>query len=485
MPPTLALILGCICTVLFLRFDSPKARRTVSAALWIPTLWLLIVSSRPISQWFVVQDTNFTGMADLSPAEVYGEGSPLDRNVFLLLIIAGAFTLFRRRVKLIELARQNPWLLLFAAYGCISVLWSDYSLVAFKRWVKLGGNVVMGAVVATESNATEAFRTVLARCTYILVPLSIVLIKYYPEFGRRFNPHTGFMQLTGVNSQKNELGTFCMLAALFVVWSLTMKRTRGTPFEERLRLIAHLASGAMVLWLLIQADSATSTVTAAFGVIVLMLINRFRGSRMRLLTPAVVGSLAVLSAFYVSGAAEAFILAIGEDLTLTGRTDLWAELLTAGTNPLLGTGFESFWLGSLATELWQKYWWRPNQAHNGFLDTYLNLGLIGLVLLCGYLAHVYSTNVKRLRSEEGFDLGRFALTFLVLILLHNVTEAGFHGLSLVWVMQIVSSLSYTRETNNAPAREQSPSPVARPTAARRWTRPRTSATASTAFRKLG
>ena len=460
MPPTVALGLGFVCTLVLFRLDTPHGRRMVSAALWIPTLWLLITGSRPVSQWFGAG--NSVVLASLSPAEAYSEGSPLDRNIFLLLIIAGSIALIRRRIKVWDLVRQNPWLLLFVAFGALSIFWSDFPMVAFKRWIKLAGNIIMGTLIATEVHSTEAFRTVLARCTYVLVPLSVVLIKYFPDFGRKFNPFTGNVQLTGVGSHKNELGALCVVVGLFLVWGWTMVREHESAAERRWRLVAHAVCGVMVVWLLIQADSATSTVTAAVGAAMLLMLNRWRGSQMRWLTPAVVGFLAVMALIYFSGFIETLILALGEDLTLTGRTELWAEVLAAKTDPIFGTGFESFWLGSVAEELWRKYWWHPNQAHNGFIETFLNLGLIGLTLLVGYIAQVYTTAVTKMRSLD-FDRGRFAFTFLLIVILFNMTEAYFHGLSLVWVMQLLCSLTYT-----AQATETQPVPVAHPIARHRF-----------------
>ena len=74
---------------------------------------------------------------------------------------------------------------------------------------------------------------------------------------------------------------------------------------------------------------------------------------------------------------------LGKDPTLTDRTLLWAELLKVDINPLFGTGFESFWLGERFRSFTASHWWAPNEAHNGYLETYLNLGLVGLFLLIG------------------------------------------------------------------------------------------------------
>ena len=96
------------------------------------------------------------------------------------------------------------------------------------------------------------------------------------------------------------------------------------------------------------------------------------------------------------------------------------------TNPILGTGFESFWLGERVQTIWAQIKWRPNQAHNGYLEMYLNLGAVGL---CIFLGVIIATFRKiRLDLLTDFDWGRLRMCLLVAILAHNWTEAGFRGL---------------------------------------------------------
>ena len=79
MPPRVALLacFGLIAALLALDSDS---KSKVSTALWIPTIWMLIIASRMVSEWLSVASATHA-------AEDYAEGSPLDRNIFFLLII--------------------------------------------------------------------------------------------------------------------------------------------------------------------------------------------------------------------------------------------------------------------------------------------------------------------------------------------------------------------------------------------------------------
>jgi O-antigen ligase len=119
-------------------------------------------------------------------------------------------------------------------------------------------------------------------------------------------------------------------------------------------------------------------------------------------------------------------------MTLTGRTDLWTDLRQIQVNPLIGVGFESFWVGERIAPLWRKYWWQPNQAHNGYYETYLNLGLIGLGLQLAMSLAAYRVGRQETVSVTAdYDgrmkrnLGTYKIAFLLGLLLFNLTDATF------------------------------------------------------------
>jgi len=134
-----------------------------------------------------------------------------------------------------------------------------------------------------------------------------------------------------------------------------------------------------------------------------------------------------------------FAGAVGKDPTLTDRTQIWAFVLHMHTNPLIGTGYESFWLGSRL----QLFWHTSglgfiNEAHNGFLELYLNLGLVGVGLMIGYLITSYRTIWSRLSPVA--DMRSLALALWIDFLFYNMTEAGFRS-GLMWLIFLLATLS--------------------------------------------
>src|SRR6267378_890472 len=206
MPQQVAL-LCCVLFILWL-FVRDAKRRKVSFALWIPLAWAFIIGSKPISTWLGYGDTS-------GGADSYVEGSPFDRMVFLFLIAAGCFVLVKRGINWSRFFRNNRWLCIYFLYLGISALWSDYPFVSFKRWIKDLGNVVMVLVILSEMDPTEAVKAVFVRCAYILVPLSVIFIKYFPDVGRYYNRWTWTFSYGGVTTDKNMLGLTLVVSGIF------------------------------------------------------------------------------------------------------------------------------------------------------------------------------------------------------------------------------------------------------------------------------
>jgi len=144
---------------------------------------------------------------------------------------------------------------------------------------------------------------------------------------------------------------------------------------------------------------------------------------------------------------------VGRNPTLTGRTDLWKQCLEIEGNPLVGTGFESFWLGWRIQRIWdQNLGIRLNEAHNGYLELYLQLGWCGVLLLAVGLARGYLRIVRGLRSD--FSLGGLKLAYLVVALNYNHSEAGFRVQCCTWVFLLLAIMSGPKLSKLAPTRAQ-------------------------------
>src|SRR6266481_1626715 len=373
LPPIVATVLTLGFIIFLFRRDI-REKPDVSGALWLPLLWLVIGCSRPVSAWL-----NIFGLP-VSGAPSVEEGSPLDAWVYFALIIAGFCVLAKRQVRLSEVVSNNGWLIVFLLYCFISITWSDFPFVAFKRWLKILGHPIMALIVLTEPDPKEALIRLMKRCAYIVVPVSILFIKYYPELGRGFSPWGGAMN-TGINTDKNMLGADLLIPGYFFFWYLlqTWQTKRSTRRRNELRLIAGFLIG--IWWLFSQAHSATSLTCLLVGILVVVFVG-IRSINKNLIGTYMLAALVLLAVAEMGfGISGRFSESLGRGTGFTGRTGLWTALLGLHTNPIVGTGFESFWLGERPQQLEGIFFFIPNEAHNGYLETYLNLGSIGLFIL--------------------------------------------------------------------------------------------------------
>jgi O-antigen ligase len=410
--------------------DRDKTVRT-SKALWLPVIWFWIVGSRPVSFWV-------GGGPSLTDPQML-DGSPTDRNVFLVLLTLGIITLIGRRRSVVPLLKANKPILIFFGFALLSLLWSSYPDITFKRWTKAIGDVAMVLVLVTDADPIGALRRFLARTGFILLPLSIVFIKYL-DIGRGYDPD-GNPANTGLTTNKNVLGVVTFVITLGALWRiLTLLRSKRSPARSR-QMMAQVVLLACGIALLNMAHSATSEACFALGA-VLMIVTGFRGIRRRpAAVHAVVGALASSAGIIIlSGGMALLTHAVGRQENFTGRTEIWSAVFRGVDNPLLGAGFESFWLGPRLARVWSGLsgYMHVNEAHNGYLEEYLNLGWVGLILLAVILIAAYVRAVRVFRRDP--STGGLMLAFAVTAVIYSTTEAGFRMLNPMWFFLLLTEV---------------------------------------------
>ena len=297
----------------------------------------------------------------------------------------------------------------------------------------------MVLIVLTDPVPVAALQRLFNRVGFVLIPLSVLFIKYVPYWGRVYTVG-GASELTGVTTQKNSIGMVCLVFGLGSLWSfLAAYRDHKVLHRTRL-LIAHGVILVMMLWLLRTCDSMTSFLCFLMGGAVMLLAGWPSVARKPAVVHAMVVAMVGISLFALFFDSGGGLLAgIGRDPTLTGRTAIWKALLPMAGNPLIGTGYESFWVGERLQKLWTLdggAFRGINEAHNGYLELYLNLGWIGVALLVGLIVTGYRKVIATFRDDPG--QGSLGVAFFVAALAYNFTEAGFRMMSPLWILFLLA-----------------------------------------------
>jgi exopolysaccharide production protein ExoQ len=293
-------------------------------------------------------------------------------------------------------------LLAFLALALLSIIWSDY-----RQWTVAASVLSIVTALGALSLAVSftlpeilrllghALRIILAGS--ILFELVVSLIVRHP-FTPWWTNYTGLTihpadywsrdlllrgdRIQGIMGNSDLLGFVALLGV--IVFSL----------EFASRSMRRGWSGFWILVALVDialtrsATVAVAAVVVAVASIVLVLLRRAKTQRER-------RTISVLSiVIVVIGLVGAILLrgpilsALGKSGTLTGRTGIWAEVIKlASERPVLGWGWISYWVPGLKPfnqPLFTIGGVQYLQAHDAWLDLWLQLGIIGVIIFAAF-----------------------------------------------------------------------------------------------------
>jgi exopolysaccharide production protein ExoQ len=447
------ILITCLALSFWLVRRDRAARPGVSSAIWIPTLWVGIIASRPVSLWLGAAGNDTI------------EGSPIDRMFFFVLIVASLVVLSRRALAWGPFLARNWPLVLFYGFLLVSVLWANSPLSSFKRWTKEAGNILVILVVLTEKDPLQAIRAVFVRCSYVLIPLSFVLVRYFPHLGRRYSLHTGELEITGATMQKNALGAMIVVFGLVCVWDWLERSRPGAERRSLIERFAFYVLFAAGLLLLYRSDSKTSLVafTVAAAIVAAVRLPLLRRNIRGIGLYCMLGAAGFMLLDWVFGISTALVSNLGRDMTFTGRTDVWRELLNLKTDPIFGTGFMSLWDDAGYRARLPE--WVAFSAHNGYLEVYLAAGWIGIGLLTLMLFTTGLRINQALATAEPYAVVRFAI--LVATLIANFAESNFATMSpigFLFLIAVIGQARFARVSEASAPDLAYPSPYGRPAA---------------------
>jgi O-antigen ligase len=389
-----------------------------------------LISSRGISGWLGLQPS----FKEAAAAKSYEDGNPVNMWAFTFLLVAALVVLITRSGRVAPLLRKNGLILLYFSFCAVSLVWSDFPFVAFKRWVKALGDLGIVLVILTELDPWGALKRVVTRVGFLIFPLSVLFIAYYPGIGTILT-QGWTLEPTGVATQKNELGLDCMMYGVFFLWMMVTLYRERQDRSRRRRLLAHGMIVIMVIWLLGQCQSMTSiTGLISAGGVMWLASRRSRRTVVVHSSVFAVLGIAVTALFLDPG--RSMIGALGKDPTIHGRTEIWSAVLSLHTNPWIGTGFESFWLGTRLEKMWATMPnFYMNEAHNGYLELYLNFGWAGICFIAFLLATGYKRAISGIRRSP--EKASLFLGFFLCTLFYAFSEAAFRSMSISWVFLLL------------------------------------------------
>jgi exopolysaccharide production protein ExoQ len=319
--------------------------------------------------------------------------------------------LLRRPRLLLRHMLTLPCAALLGLLAVASTAWSLVPLLTLRRSLAFALAGLFGLWFATRF-PPQRQRAILRTAFVALAFATIAVVAFAPSIGLDHSPGHA-VDWQGVFTQKNACGRIMVLATAVLL------------FGERLTALRAL-SLALFLFVLVMSGSRGAWIVEIALLLLWFALQLARRISARARTAVAVAAPLVIAAFVAAAAwlYSHFAGLFGRDLTLSGRTAIWAQVARfIARRPLAGYGYDAFWRGLTGPSLQidAAVHFVVEHAHNGFLEILLELGVLGLALF------ILSWIRAGIRLWPLWRRGRiaeiaFPLAFLVLIVLYDLDE---------------------------------------------------------------
>ena len=357
------------------------------------------------------------------------------------LVVLASLSLLAQR-HMIEWTGLLPIsLMVFVGWAAISVFWSQYQWVTVGSVLYFGAVTLLGIYVALVRDTIQiarAFGDVLRAALLLSLALEIfsgVLIDTPLPFLGITGHLADLGPIQGIFGGRNHLGVIALIAMVTFGLELRTKSVRrGTA-------IASLVLAASLLLL--------SRSPVGIGTLVIVILAAFALYGIRRLKPehkrigqVVLLVVALLAAIFAWAYRTPVINAFAASSELTKRLRLWQQVrLLNPSHELEGWGWIGQWRRSIPP--YSSIVDAPHSALNAYLDVWLQVGLIGLLLFVGLLGLAFARSWL-LASRQRSVVYAWPALVLVVLIISSLAESAIL-VEFGWLTFVVCSVKAARE----------------------------------------
>lgn len=368
--------------------------------------------------------------------------SLLLRLIFIVIYAITFLLLLVRWKTTTQYIKKNSWLSLLIALAVISVSWSTIPGISLRKAISLIGTTGFGIYLGTHYKFEEQLK-ILGWSFGVSILCSFAFIFLLPVYGV-MNTEAISGAWRGIYPHKNSLGVSMFISFLsFYIFSLSQPKSQYNWLFKT----AALASTILTYF----SESATSFVSIllTYGIIKVLKGLSLRSKKSILVILITLIVILILQIIFVINFNH-FLAANNKDITLSGRTFLWATIWEFMQLKFwFGYGYGTFF-SAAHTEtnlLWTVHDWGVMHAHNGYIQLCLDLGIIAcLIFVIGYVYNLFKALFIYLAFKKYQMLWIFL--FLNYTIFLNFTEVSFFsGNSIIWVVSICAIFSLSTNSS--------------------------------------
>lgn len=369
-----------------------------------------------------------------------GDSNPVRLLTATAVYAVSTMLIVPRLRAVFDLFLRRPEVFLLILLPIISVVWAPDVGPVFRRAMAQAMTIIFCLYVCTRYSSAELFDR-LVIVLFLAMATSLLLGALVPSIGVT-QEATNLGAWKGVFGHKAIAGRVCAFS--FFICLVHRSRVR---WIEALRYFTLITT--LLLSYLSQSRASWILIIAGAGATFVVAILRWKRVSIGLRLTICLMLVAALG-FAASSSFDLLIEMMGRDATMSGRTKLWEAAIQVASDrhPWLGSGFRDFWLGPAVSEVARfKPSWvtMPNHGHNGYLDTWLELGWVGETLLVVFLVRCLIAVCRRSMLEPQVRQWSILAVCVFVFIINNITASvALRHTDLAWVMVLLASLYSAR-----------------------------------------
>ena len=374
----------------------------------------------------------------------FAESVSLESGISNIINIIGyifiSFLIITRWKVLLYVATRDISLLLLVLLAIFSFAWSANPSATIENAKGLIRSTLFAVYLAAQYTPS-AQMGLLSLISGIGMILSFIVALIIPSYGIADGVYWN-----GIYGHKQLFGRFlCFTSSIFLI----------KFFDSNSKRWLATSGLALAFFLILLSQSKTALVTF---LLLLLLMPFYRLSKR---ANPVFFSIILISTFLILSVSTIFISInletilvdiLGKDTEFNGRVPIWIMAIEAGLKrPLLGYGYNGFWTSNAADSVILNSFARNSEevlrgslifhAHNSFVDLFLQLGFVGLILFTFNFINIMRKVVKLIVVTNQIEFFWMFMYLAIYFVFNNVESLTLLTTNLSWIIYVSIALS--------------------------------------------
>ena len=353
----------------------------------------------------------------------------------LIFILVTIYYFLTSRIKI----KKYIITILFLIFLGATLIWSPNKFEALNLYINLLGPIayfILFFIINDKKNSIK----ILFNYSILVVLSDIISLTILGDVG--YMSEGGAHVVRGIHLSRSTMIIYLNFCIFIFLYYLNL--VKNISYKEKYKAIILIV---ISLILIILSKSSTGIVTVALFLPLLLVLKRKKLAKIILKISIMVAMLLPVINITSSFLNEIITNIFGKNLTFSGRRYIWDYALQKlSTHPIRGNGFNSteYLLKDKVIPIYERV---ASHTHNGFLELFLQTGLIGVILLISIIIITYKYTFRLERKEANL-----VRAYIVVFVVFNFMEP--YILNSVSVITLWLPLLFLITINNKRNKEQ-------------------------------